>query len=384
MQEFEIKKQDIVLVNSYHNKTRNSWKKIYVPFERKQSIYLMEPDDINYFFSKILRTDTNSLVISFTGAGLPKKNNVISLMSTGAVAEMCNNKWWQYNCFNRSKILTPHTCHYYDLATLQSDFSFLASKYGKFIIKKPCLSGGYQMKVISTEEDIEHYKLKIQNREVARDFLVSEYIPHQQSFSSMGVVQENGNVFFIDIITEQMLYKEVAYEGLIFPAFLDNKNKDEIRQMTESVGLELGKVGYYGFYNVDFVLGDNGRLYAIEINARFGFCTILVACMYGKKIWKLLRGNYTERTNVPKKRLVLGKIKGKEGEWYSNLKSLSDITNWFQNQDGVFKTFFCGTDKLELFEYGSYIGIFGEFFEEKETRTEIIHKFWEKCIEYYI
>ena len=240
------------------------------------------------------------------------------------------------------------------------------------------------MKVISTGEDIKCYKLKLQNEDTVHDFLVSEYIPHQQSFASMGVVQKDGKVFFIDIITEQMLYKEVAYEGLLFPVFLDNENLSEIRRMTERIGVELGRNGYYGFYNVDFVLGNDGCLYAIEINARLGFCTILAACIYGKKIWKLLQGDYSEQIELPKKRLVLGKIKGKEGKWYSNLKSCSDITNWFQNQDGFFKTFFCGTDEPELFVYGSYIGVFGEFFDDKETRTEIIHKFWKKCIEYYI
>lgn len=384
MQEFEIEKQDIVLVNSYHNKMRNSWNKIYIPVEKKQSVYLMEPDDINSLFSKILRPDINSLVISFTGAKLPERDNVISLMSTGAVAEMCNNKWWQYCCFKESKILTPQTYHYCDLETLQSDFSLLIDKHEKFIIKKPCLSGGYQMKVISTGEDIKYYKMKLQNEDIVQDFLVSEYIPHQQSFASMGVVKKDRKVFFIDIITEQMLYKEVAYEGLLYPAFLDNENLREIRRMTERIGVELGRNGYYGFYNVDFVLGNDECLYAIEINARLGFCIILAACIYGKKIWKLLQGDYAEQIELPKKRLILGKIKGKEGTWYSNLKSCSDITNWFQNQDGYFKTFFCGMDEPELFTYGSYIGLFGEFFDEKETRTEIIHKFWEKCIEYYI
>lgn len=77
MQEFEIEKQDIVLVNSYHNKMRNSWNKIYIPVEKKQSVYLMEPDDINSLFSKILRPDINSLVISFTGAKLPERDNVL-------------------------------------------------------------------------------------------------------------------------------------------------------------------------------------------------------------------------------------------------------------------------------------------------------------------
>lgn len=75
---------------------------------------------------------------------------------------------------------------------------------------------------------------------------------------------------------------------------MDNKYKEEIQHKTETIGEILKKNGYFGFYNVDYILGCDGQLYVIEINARWGFSTILTACLYGKQFWKVVQGAYTE------------------------------------------------------------------------------------------
>lgn len=179
-----------------------------------------------------------------------------------------------------------------------------------------------------------------------------------------------------------MLFREVAYEGLIFPAFLNEDRRNEIRNLTIFIGEELGKIGYYGFYNVDFVLGDEG-LSVVEVNARLGFGSLLAACIYGDRFWSVLQGCDTEEAVYEGKRLVLGKVKGREGRSYQGLKSYSGITEWFGSRDGYFETFFCGTGEEELFKYGSYIGMFGEFFEMEESRERVLHRFWEKSLKYF-
>lgn len=383
MREFKVKKENIILVNSYHSKSREKWNKIYVPYEIKNTVVLMEPDDINRVFSEYLQLDQPGFLIAFSGAGLPISDRLVSLTATGAVADKCNDKWWQYCCFADNRILTPYTYQYCGLEALQAGIDRLLYKYSRVVVKKPCLSGGYQMKVLSSGNDLESYKERLKNREPDQIFLVSEYISHRQSFAGMGIVRRDRSVFFINTITEQVLYREVAYEGLIYPAFLNDNYKDEIRNMTEKIGKVLGQSGYFGFYNVDYILGDDNRMYAIEINARLGFSTILVACLYGDKFWKLLRGDCMSGAEYQGKRLVLGKIKAKEGRSYSNLKSYSNIMHWFQAQNGFFKTYFCGTDEPENFEYGSYIGVFGEFFDETDTKEKILNYFWEKCLEQY-
>lgn len=381
MHEFEIEEQDIILVSSYHCNTRKRWRKIYIP-SKMENVNLMEPDDINRIFAKELLLDCKNLIISLSGAGMPQSDNLVSLTSTGWIAELCNDKGWQYELFKRCGVKTPKTYKYCSLKAVKIKFKFLIEKYEKVVIKRPCLSGGYMMDVLYSDAGLMDYCKRIHKSDIDRDFLVSEYIPHRQSFAGMGVVQKNGEVFFINIVTEQVLYREVAYEGLIYPPFLNNCYMEEIERTTIRIGKELGQSGYFGYFNVDFILADS-LMYVVEINARLGFGTILAACLYREEIWKVLQGLCKDRVGKIQKRLVIGKIKGKEGKVYSNLESISNISEWFEQETGFFKTFYCGTDGKELFEYGSFIGMFGEFFSLEDTRERVLKKFMERCLEYY-
>lgn len=382
LHETGIQKQDIVLVNSYHGKSRTGWNKIFIPFETKQSVVQMEPDDMNRYFSKLLPLDKKAAVISFSGAGLPQNENLCSMTATGNIVETCNDKWWQYNQFTKIQVPTPKTYLYHGFSAARNQLVNLIEKHKKLIIKKPSLSGGYQMSIISSEEDFERYWAHTQEQDIGQELLLSEYIPHRQSFAAMGVVRKDGGSVFIPIITEQVLYRQTAYEGLLFPAFLDEAQKDQIRQMTEKIGKMLGENGYYGVYNVDFILAEDNQLYAVEINARWGFGTILAACMYGKHFWKAMQGIGTEEIRYPQKRLAIGKIKPKIGRTYAGLESYSSIMEWFEREEGSFRTFFCGTEEPEEFVYGSYIGLFGEFFAEEEDRMKVLDKFWGNCMGY--
>lgn len=382
MQEYNIGEEDIIFVQSFHSKTRHKYKTIYLLPDKRESVYLMEPDDVNYLFSKSLNLGRKNLVISFSGAGLPQNENLESLTAVGLTAKLCNDKWWQYKFFHKLHIMTPDTYQCSDFTEVESLFSELVDKYQKVIIKKAHLSGGYRMAVLSSVYELNQYRQKLEQESLEQEFLLSEYIPHQQSFASMGIIRKDGGVFFINAVTEQVLYQEVAYEGLVFPAFLDKEYINEIRDMTILLGRKLGQVGYFGFYNVDFLLGDK-ELYVVEVNARLGFGSILAACLYGNHFFELLQGRCIDEIVYEGKRLVIGKVKGREGRSYRNLESFSDISKWFRKGDGYFETFYCGDSEPEFFEYGSYIGVFGEFFEMGEPRERVLHKFWERCLKYY-
>lgn len=379
---YEIEEKDIIFVNSFHSKRRQECRRIDLLPGRRNSVYLMEPDDINRMFLKYMDLSRQNLVISFSGAGLPKSVNLTALTAVGLTAELCNDKWWQYNLFAKMRIRTPDTCKYHSFEEAERIFPSWLEKYQKAVIKKARLSGGYRMEVLSSKNELIQYRQELDRDSLQHDFLMSAYIPHQQSFAGMGVIRRDGGVFYIDIVTEQVLFREVAYEGLIFPAFLNADNMREIRDMTTAIGQELGQFGYYGFYNVDFVLGDEG-LYAVEVNARLGFGSILAACIYGNRFWKVLQGCCADEIAYEGKRLVIGKLKGREGRTYANLKSFSDISRWFQEKDGYFETLFCGDGEPEVFEYGSYIGVFGEFFGLDESRERVLHRFWSRCIKWY-
>lgn len=382
IQRFEIEIQDIIFVNSYHGNGRSGFRKIYIPCEELQTVKLMEPDDINRFFAKSLQFKDKTLVVSLSGAGLPQHKNLLSMVSTGILADQCNDKWWQYHFFKKCNILTPVTYQFENIQIVKKHLESLLERYHRVLIKKACLSGGYMMKVLSSIQDLEHYQREFCTDHLNQVFLVSAYLSHYQSFASMGVVQRDGGVFFINVITEQVLYQEVAYEGLIFPAFLEDCYFEQMQTITIQIGQELSRIGYFGYFNVDFILSGN-ELYVVELNARFGFGMILAACLYGQKIWDVIQGTSKEQPEFPQKRLVIGKLKGKTGTTYTNLKSFTNILEWFKHGDGFFQTFFCGTKEAELFEYGSFIGIFGEFFPMEDSRETVLLRFMDRCLEYF-
>lgn len=382
MREYDIEEKDIIFVQSYHGKMRSQRRTIHLLPNNRQAVYLMEPDDVNQNFIKYLNFEHKSLVISFSGSGLPQSENLVALTAVGQVAELCNDKWWQYKFFQKSHVVTPDTYRFHDFSEMESMFPELRKKYQKVIVKKPRLSGGYRMAVLSSSRELKFYRQRLDRLSQETEFLMSEYIPHRQSFAGMGVIRQDGEVFFIPIVTEQVLFQKVAYEGLIFPPFLETEKITEIRELTTSIGRKLGQAGYYGYYNVDFVLGEKG-FYAVEINARLGFGAILAACIYGNRFWGVLQGRCMEEIPYDGKRLILGKVKGREGRSYGNLKSFSDITDWFGKKKGFFETYYCGSGEPELFEYGSYIGVFGEFFEMDVLRESVLNRFWERCIKWY-
>lgn len=85
----------------------------------------------------------------------------------------------------------------------------------------------------------------------------------------------------------------------------------------------------------------------------------------------------------PEERIILGKIKSNDGVWYSNLSSMSDILQWANAREGRFQSFFCGLDLPEYYEYGSFIGLFGEFLPLEASRDSVLTEFWKNCLAYY-
>ena len=78
MKEYGIEEQDITLVGSYHCKSRERWRKIYIPCE-KENVNLLEPDDINLIFARKLRLDRKNFIISLSGAGIPQSDSLVTL-----------------------------------------------------------------------------------------------------------------------------------------------------------------------------------------------------------------------------------------------------------------------------------------------------------------
>ena len=87
--------------------------------------------------------------------------------------------------------------------------------------------------------------------------------------------------------------------------------------------------------------------------------------------------------DLPESRMILGKIKGRHGRVYQNLKSESDILLWYRSKTGRFQTFFSGTEAPERFDGGSFIGLFGAFLDSAASRDAVLDEFWKSCLAWF-
>lgn len=378
--EYNISRKDILFAGSYHGSTRKDLKTVTMGNSQDGHVSYLEPEDINKLYADRITADKKTLVVPFSGAYLPSVENVISFITTGNIAADINNKWWQYKFFREIRVKTPRTWRAKDQSELLDFMQKHFGQYESLLIKKEELAGGYKMKRVYSVEDVRAY-CRMQKEDFLNSiFLVSEYIPHEQSFSGIGVIGRDGKVIWCGA-TEQVLYQDFAYEGLIWPPYIDDKGLRDIKSITLKVGKGLSEYGYFGYYNVDFIQGE-GKMYAVEINARFCFSTILYACCCGEKFWKAVQGKEMFEPQV-EGRLILGKIKAREGKIYSELADRSNILEWFDSGTGEFQTYFVGTDEPECYDYGSFIGLFGEFLPKETNREDVLGLFWDRCLQQY-
>lgn len=378
--EYNISHKDILFVGSYHGNTREGLKKVTVGDLPEGHVLYLEPEDINKLYADRITPDKKTLLVPFSGAYLPSVESVTSFIATGNIAADINNKWWQYKFFSKIGIKTPKTwrvenhCQLLDLAQM------LLGQYKCLLIKKAELAGGYKMKIVSSVKDVCDYCGRQKKDFLNDEFLVSEYIPHEQSFSGMGIIDQSRNTIWCGA-TEQVLYNDLAYEGLIWPPYIDDKGLRDIKNLTLKVGKGLAEYGYFGYFNVDFIQGMD-EMYAVEINARFCFSTILYSCFCGEKFWKAVQSGEIYESQSDK-RLILGKIKAKEGKSYCKLVDQSNILEWYNSGNGGFHSYFVGTDEPECFDYGSFIGLFGEFLPKNTNRDDALRLFWGRCLQQY-
>lgn len=376
---YHIPQEDILFVGSYHGAARRGYDVKTIGHIPQGHVAFLEPEDINGRFAADASFDQKTLIAPFTGTYLPFSEKLFSPVATGQIAIDANNKWWQYRFFQKLNILTPKTWCVDDISRLMNQVKTLLGTYSKLLIKKAALSGGYQMCSITSIDELFSYCKNLTPEH--GELLISEYIPYEQSFAGMGIVGKDGQVHWCGT-TEQVLYQDYAYEGLIWPPYLSDESLQEIENLTRGIGKALAKNGYFGYYNIDYIL-SSGKLYAVEINARFGFGTLLFALSCGEDFWHIVTEGSDHLCKAPS-RLILGKIKGRSGLEYAGLSSQSDILQWFQNGCGEFRTMFCGTESPEVFDYGSFIGLFGVFLPANADRKDVLRLFWSRCLQEYI
>lgn len=109
--------------------------------------------------------------------------------------------------------------------------------------------------------------------ELAHGLLVQEYVSGNKLFGDLtfdGFVDEEGNGSVYPVGTALMRMAGTHYEGAtVGPAVIPGPLEASLHRYGVTVGRLLAEQGYRGWYNVDVVLGRNGRRLApTEINLR--------------------------------------------------------------------------------------------------------------------
>ncbi len=208
------------------------------------------------------RYDIPALV--FMNAWLDKLNKLLSVLGPSqSVVEELLNKSYQRELLKQSGIekpLIPHKTM--KLNEIYKSFDDLLEEFNTsllFLIPTD-ESGGNGSAIVSSKDQL----LKLSNKL----YLVSPFLDVRESVTSYAVVDKNGSVEFI-ANGKMIIGKKnggVEYQGTVFPR-PSGDHEAEIKEYVKQIGKVLAQKGFFGFYNVDWIITPNG-VYFTEVNPR--------------------------------------------------------------------------------------------------------------------
>lgn len=106
--------------------------------------------------------------------------------------------------------------------------------------------------------------------------LIEEYIPpdfsHHGVFPSVDSIISPDGTVHVQMVDAMVIHHdedEVGFYGCVLGRglFTEDQNK-KLKEMSVAMGRELSKIGYRGWYDVDYILSQSGDFYATECNLR--------------------------------------------------------------------------------------------------------------------
>ena len=178
------------------------------------------------------------------------------------LATECNNKIAQYR--EVSKIVpTAEHCICDTAASLLTATREVRQKWKDGIFVSCAYSAAGANSLVTTSQlEVEEWCCNKKG-----PFLASRFIPHTLDPTVLGVVA-NENDVYIAGIADQVIENGNRFIGSTFPSIASGQQKVLLHQYTVAVGRMLGRQGYRGIFGCDYIIGCDGTIYFIEINAR--------------------------------------------------------------------------------------------------------------------
>lgn len=331
-------------------------------------VYQEEPEDLNRLFTEVVlhgglleriaQKQGVVHIVSFTSENLPDFPCVKIWGAHPSISRKFNSKAFQHMLFTEAGVPVPDYAIFDSFYDLKQNCQGLLNRFGSFTITPERTAGGCRMILLSSEAQFKEYEQQLTKEDMQGQFIASRYIKAVQSPASHACVTAKGEVVVFGVADQ--LLNGFKFDGLVFPSVLGNVG--EIEGITRVIGGKMGEQGYRGYYNLDFVVDEDGRIFTIELNARFAFGTIIVGELMKGNLFGVMDGDEVFQPLELDGRVALFKVRPPlEGAWYNGFRSDRTADEFFRGEVDRIREFYWD-DKIWL-DYGSYLGMAGGRFE---------------------
>ena len=285
-----------ITVRAYDCQVKTPGRLLRIGRSADTEIFQEEPEDVNAAFSKMVSGwefykalsihQSEIDLVSFTNEHLQPQPGLKVFGAGSSIAEPLNSKTYQYNLFEQIGVPQPRSMVLSNFDALNRECSQILTGLSEFVLKPAFSAGGWKTAVISHPRDLEAYKNAIPEIDLARPFLVSEFIQAPMSPAVLGSITPDGRVQVLGVVDQ--IVRDFSFLGDIYPSFLSKEQQLELVDIARRIGVEMVSQGYWGFFGVDFVMDREGRFFVTEVNARFTFGVLILLQALKENLFEIM------------------------------------------------------------------------------------------------
>jgi predicted ATP-grasp superfamily ATP-dependent carboligase len=241
--------------------------------KRKDVINLIYPEDLNKqfceseFIQKLIKQLIDKqgrlFVLSFTSVWLDLNNPKITILGpNNKIAAKFDDKVEHIKVFEKLKLPINKTIIY-------QSFEELRKKHKEY----PCFlsanfsSGGFESKIIYTEEDLKEFYDSLRPINQKGLFIAARLLKDIVLAPNSSAIVLDKDKTVIVCITDQLL-RENRYMGNLYPSRANKQHQKIISETTIKVGNYLSRQGFRGLFGLDFLITKKGDCYPTDLNPR--------------------------------------------------------------------------------------------------------------------
>jgi len=251
---------------------------------------------------------------------IAKEINGTVFGSTDELTQKANSKIFLRDILKTLNIPTTQ-CEIADKNSVIPKSLELIKKFDRIIIRGDNSCGGSAVWKISHRHEIENLKDVFPNRQDNTFYLIEKMYPVLSSPNiQYEISDKNLNRL---VITDQLLDDDLNHFGNRYPS--DTNQKETVTKYSDKICLHLQKLGYRGFFGIDFIVTDKNQVFSIEINGRANTSSYAVKAME-----KLFPEKYRDKFFVIKNGISVNKKID-----FAELKNIIGTENIFYKNRGV-------------------------------------------------